>query len=149
MTNKLMDVSTLQDSLRRLQWHLWHLWRLEAQKSGSMELTSVEHDYLDVVARHPHGLRLTDLAERMKVSKASASAMAAKLEARGYLEKVPDLEDRRASLLRATPKTIALETEENAIHARAAASLVFALSEDERAQFEELFGKACRGLPSA
>ena len=74
MTNKLMDVSTLQDSLRRLQWHLWHLWRLEAQKSGSMELTSVEHDYLDVVARNPDGLRLTDLAERMGVSKASASA---------------------------------------------------------------------------
>jgi DNA-binding MarR family transcriptional regulator len=149
MPNKQMDVSTLQDSLRRLQWHLWHLWRLEAQKSGSMELTSVEHDYLDVVARHPEGLRLTDLAERMRVSKASASAMAAKLEARGYLEKGPALEDRRSSLLRATPKTIALETEENAIHARAAAGLVAALGDDERAAFEELFCKACRGLPSA
>ena len=149
MPNKLMDVSTLQDSLRRLQWHLWHLWRLEARKSGSMELTSVEHDYLDVVARHPEGLRLTDLAERMGVSKASASAMAAKLEARGYLERGPALEDRRASLLRATPKTTALESEENAIHARAAASLAAALSDDERAQFETLFGKACRGLPSA
>ena len=149
MPNKLMDVSMLQDSLRRLQWHLWHLWRLEAQKSGSMELTSVEHDYLDVVARHPEGLRLTDLAERMKVSKASASAMAAKLEARGYLERGPALEDRRASLLRATPKTTALESEENAIHARAAASLAAALSDDERAQFETLFGKACRGLDPA
>lgn len=146
MPNKPMDVSTLQDSLRRLQWHMWHLWRLEAQKSGSMELTSVEHDYLDVVARHPEGLRLTDLAERMKVSKASASAMAAKLEARGYLERAPAPEDRRASLLRATPKTAALESEENAIHARAAASLAAALSDDERAQFEKLLGKACRGL---
>lgn len=144
-----MDVSTLQDSLRRLQWHMWHLWRLEAQKSGSMELTSVEHDYLDVVARHPEGLRLTDLAERMKVSKASASAMAAKLEARGYLERGPALEDRRASLLRATPKTKALESEENAIHARAAASLAAALSDEERAQFEVLLSKACRGLDSA
>ncbi|WP_335422923.1 MarR family transcriptional regulator [Gemmobacter denitrificans] len=114
-----------------------------------MELTSVEHDYLDVVARHPEGLRLTDLAERMKVSKASASAMAAKLEARGYLERGPALEDRRASLLRATPKTIALETEENAVHARAAASLAAALSDEERRQFELLLGKACRGLDSA
>jgi DNA-binding MarR family transcriptional regulator len=150
MTNELMDDSAqLQDSLRRLQWHLWHLWRLEAQKSGSMELTSVEHDYLFIVARHPEGLRLTDLALRMNVSKASASAMAAKLGARGYLERSPSPEDRRASLLRATPKTIALETEENAIHARAAASLAAALSGDDLARFEELFAKACRGLPSA
>ncbi|MBL9047040.1 MAG: MarR family transcriptional regulator [Tabrizicola sp.] len=149
MPNELMDDSAqLQESLRRLQWHLWHLWRLEDQKSGSMELTSVEHDYLYIVARHPEGMRLTDLAERMKVSKASASAMATKLSVRGYLERSPSPEDRRASLLRATPKTLALETEEDAIHAQAAASLAAALSDDERAQFEELFSKACRGLPS-
>lgn len=150
MSNKQMDASTqLQDSLRRLQGHLWHLWRLESQKSGSMELTSTEYDYLDVVTRHPEGLRLTDLAERMRVSKASASAMAAKLESRGYLERTPAPEDRRASLLRATARTMALESEENAIHARAAASLAAALSDDEQARFRELFAKACRGLPSA
>lgn len=145
-----MDAPTqLQESLRLVQWHMWHLWRLESQKSGSMELTSTEYDYLDVVARHPEGLRLTDLAERMKVSKASASAMASKLEARGYVERVPDPEDKRASLIRPTPKTGALESEENAIHARTAASLAAALSDDELARFEELFAKACRGLPSA
>lgn len=84
MPNKQTEASTqLQDSIRRLQWHLWRLWRQESQKSGSMDLTSTEYDYLDVVAWHPEGLRLTDLAERMGVSKASASAMASKLEARG------------------------------------------------------------------
>jgi MarR family transcriptional regulator, temperature-dependent positive regulator of motility len=145
-----MDGSTrLQASIRRLQWHLWHLWREASQRSGSMELTSTEYDYLDVVARHPEGLRLTDLAERMKVSKASASAMAAKLVTRGYLERSPTAEDRRASLLRPTPRTIALETEEHAIHAQAAASLSSALSGEDMARFEELFAKACRGLPSA
>jgi DNA-binding MarR family transcriptional regulator len=150
MTNKQTDATTqLQDSIRRLQWHLWRLWRQESQKSGSMELTSTEYDYLDVVAWHPEGLRLTDLAERMGVSKASASAMASKLEARGYLERTPDPEDKRASLIRPTPRTTALEGEENAIHARAAATLAAALSDEELARFEELFEKACQGLPSA
>ena len=65
MPNKQTEASTqLQDSIRRLQWHLWRLWRQESQKSGSMDLTSTEYDYLDVVAWHPEGLRLTDLAER-------------------------------------------------------------------------------------
>lgn len=114
-----------------------------------MELTSTEYDYLDVVARHPQGLRLTELAMRMKVSKASASAMTSRLEARGYVERIPDQDDRRASLLRPTPKTVALESEENAIHARAAASLAAALTAEELAQFEDLIAKACRGLPSA
>ena len=111
MPNKQTEASTqLQDSIRRLQWHLWRLWRQESQKSGSMDLTSTEYDYLDVVAWHPEGLRLTDLAERMGVSKASASAMASKLEARGYLDRTPDPEDKRASLIRPTPKTAALES---------------------------------------
>ncbi|MCV2868504.1 MarR family transcriptional regulator [Defluviimonas sp. WL0002] len=150
MTNKQTEASTqLQDSIRRLQWHLWRLWRQESQDSGSMDLTSTEYDYLDVVAWHPEGLRLTDLAERMGVSKASASAMASKLEARGYLERSPDPDDKRASLIRPTPKTSALESEESAIHARAAASLSAELSAEELARFEELFEKACRGLPSA
>lgn len=105
---------TLTDSLKRLQWHMWHHWRQYAQHSGSMELSNSELDYLYALISAEHGLRLTELAERMNVSKASASAsaMASKLEARGYLQRQPCAEDGRAMRLLATAKSNALKQEE-------------------------------------
>lgn len=136
----------ITDSLKRLQWHMWHHWRQYAQHSGSMELSNSELDYLYALMSAENGLRLTELAERMSVSKASASAMASKLEARGYLQRLPCSEDGRAMRLLATAKSNALEQEERDVYVQTATSLEQNLSHEEFEQLSQLLAKACQTL---
>jgi DNA-binding MarR family transcriptional regulator len=56
----------------------------------------------------PHGTRLTDLAEQAQVTKQTATALVDRLEAAGYVERVPDPTDGRARLVRLTEKAAAL-----------------------------------------
>jgi DNA-binding MarR family transcriptional regulator len=50
----------------------------------------------------PHGVRLTDIAERSRITKQSVGEIVTNLEDLGYVERVPDPEDRRAKLVRLT-----------------------------------------------
>ncbi|MGO4596786.1 MarR family winged helix-turn-helix transcriptional regulator [Terrabacter sp. 2RAF25] len=56
----------------------------------------------------PHGTRLTELAEQAQVTKQTATALVDRLEAAGYVERVPDPRDGRARLVRLTDKAEAL-----------------------------------------
>jgi DNA-binding MarR family transcriptional regulator len=50
------------------------------------------------------GTRVSVLAERAAVTKHSMAELVAHLEAHGYVERLPDPADRRAKLVRATPR---------------------------------------------
>ncbi|NEY28386.1 MarR family transcriptional regulator [Escherichia coli] len=134
------------NDLKKLQWHLWFCWREVSRQSGSMELTNSEFDYLYALLEHPQGIRLTELAECMKVSKASASAMVSKLEKRGYIQRISCPEDGRATLLQATEKGAALEKEEMDIYAQTTQQMATSLTPEEQQQFEHLLHKACGSL---
>lgn len=58
------------------------------------------------VFRHmkEQGLRLTEIAERGNMTKQSAGEVVDDLVARGYVERVPDPDDRRAKLVRLTER---------------------------------------------
>ena len=62
------------------------------------EVTLAQARLLQRVARE--GSRLTDLAAQAQVTKQSAGSLVDQLEARGYLERVPDPRDGRARLIR-------------------------------------------------
>jgi DNA-binding MarR family transcriptional regulator len=51
-----------------------------------------------------HGSRLTDLAERAGLTKQAVGEAVAELERLGYLERVPDPNDRRAKIIKLTPR---------------------------------------------
>jgi hypothetical protein len=51
----------------------------------------------------PEGLRITEFADLMQVTKSAASQLVTWLERHGLVERVPDPADRRATLVRATP----------------------------------------------
>jgi DNA-binding MarR family transcriptional regulator len=51
-----------------------------------------------------HGSRLTDLAERAGLTKQAVGEAATELERLGYLERVPDPRDRRAKIIKLTPR---------------------------------------------
>ena len=50
------------------------------------------------------GTRVSDLAEQARVTKQSAGFLVERLEAAGYVERVPDPADRRSRLVRLTPR---------------------------------------------
>ena len=52
----------------------------------------------------PHGVRLTDIAERARITKQSVGEIVTNLEQLGYVERIPDPEDKRAKLVRLTPR---------------------------------------------
>ena len=52
----------------------------------------------------PDGSRLTDLAERARMTKQSVGEVASDLEVRGYVERVPDPNDGRAKIIRLTKR---------------------------------------------
>lgn len=56
----------------------------------------------------PNGTRLSDLAEQAQVTKQTATALVDRLEAAGWVERVPDPRDGRARLVRLTAKADAL-----------------------------------------
>ncbi|HUG13983.1 MAG TPA: MarR family transcriptional regulator [Thermomicrobiales bacterium] len=51
-----------------------------------------------------HGARLTDIARRAQATKQAIGYLVAELERRGYLERVPDASDGRASIIRRTDR---------------------------------------------
>lgn len=52
----------------------------------------------------PDGSRLTDLADRARMTKQSVSEVTNDLEQRGYVERVPDPTDGRAKIIRLTAR---------------------------------------------
>src|SRR5690348_10285241 len=58
------------------------------------------------VFRHmkERGLRLTEIAERGNMTKQSAGEVVDDLVARGYVERIPDPDDRRAKIIRLTER---------------------------------------------
>lgn len=55
----------------------------------------------------PDGTRLSVLAERAQIAKQTATALVDRLEASGYVERVPDPDDGRARLVRLTERALA------------------------------------------
>jgi DNA-binding MarR family transcriptional regulator len=52
----------------------------------------------------PEGSRLTDMAERARMTKQSVGEVATDLERRGYLERIPDATDGRVKIIRLTDR---------------------------------------------
>jgi DNA-binding MarR family transcriptional regulator len=74
------------------------------------------HGHPDVRAPHGNvmqfldneGTRVSDLARRAQITKQSMAELVAHLERHGYVERVPDPNDRRAKLVRPTAKGLEL-----------------------------------------
>jgi DNA-binding MarR family transcriptional regulator len=79
----------------------------------------------------PDGSRLTDLAERARMTKQSVGEVTSELERRGYLERVPDPSDGRAKIIRLTER------------GRAAQALGRELIDEIEQEWADRFGSEC------
>jgi DNA-binding MarR family transcriptional regulator len=79
---------------------------------NELERRVAETPYSDIRITHgcvfgnidPEGTRLTDLAERARMTKQSVGEVTSDLEQRGYVERVPDPSDGRAKIIRLTER---------------------------------------------
>jgi DNA-binding MarR family transcriptional regulator len=76
----------------------------------------------------PEGSRLTELAERARMTKQSVGEVTSDLEQRGYVERVPDPSDGRAKIIRLTER------------GRAAQALGVELIDELEEEWAERFG---------
>src|SRR3984885_14657846 len=76
----------------------------------------------------PDGTRLTELAERARMTKQSVGEVTSDLEQRGYVERVPDPSDGRAKIIRLTER------------GRAAQALGIGLIDEIEQEWAERFG---------
>jgi DNA-binding MarR family transcriptional regulator len=76
----------------------------------------------------PEGTRLTELAERARMTKQSVGEVTSDLEQRGYVERVPDPSDGRAKIIRLTER------------GRAAQALGVGLIDEIEQEWAERFG---------
>jgi DNA-binding MarR family transcriptional regulator len=83
-------------------------------------------------------MRLTDLAEAALMTKQSMGYLVDDLEALGYVERVPEPGDRRAKLVRLTPRGRQVDETVRAVIRDLEAAWAARLGEDEYAQLTRL-----------
>jgi DNA-binding MarR family transcriptional regulator len=108
------------DSLTDAFWAVaGRLRRLTHEAVAPLGITPAHARALNVLRRHGD-LRLSDLAEHLHIAARSATEVADALQERGLVQRSPDPEDRRATLILLTPD--GHRTAEHARTARAAAA---------------------------
>jgi len=114
-------------------------WRRIATVTG-IPLDRARYIVLRAVAEHAPA-RTTDLAEQVGVDQSTMSRHVAQLERAGYVQRVPDADDRRASSLSLTPAgRRVMERVVDARHDLIEAALT-GWSDDDRAQVAPLLAR--------
>lgn len=85
----------------------------------------------------PGGTRVSELAERARITKQSAAFLVGQLEAAGYVERVPDPTDGRAQLVRLTARANRVVAVANAEVERALAEWADRVGADRLRQLHE------------
>ncbi len=103
-------------------------------------------DLLAQLDRHPDGLRMSELSQRLMVTGGNITALADQLESEGLLRREPASDDRRTIRLTLSPLGRKRFAEMAAGHERWVVSLFEGLSLEERNQLLALLAKLKPGL---
>lgn len=95
---------------------------------------TAEFDFIHLV-RHKPGSTQAEIRETLKIDKGAAARRAASLEAKGYLVRKPNPEDKRSQLLFATEKAEELKNSKASIEDAFYDWLIADLSEADRREF--------------
>lgn len=95
---------------------------------------TAEFDFIHLVRNKP-GITQAEIRETLKIDKGAAARRAASLEAKGYLVRKPNPEDKRSQLLFATEKAEELKNSKASIEDAFYDWLIADLSEADRREF--------------
>ncbi|MFS0852963.1 MarR family winged helix-turn-helix transcriptional regulator [Microbacterium sp. 179-I 3D4 NHS] len=130
------------ESLFRAQHEVFH--DMLADFEGS-DLGQAEYDVLLTVTRAPEmTARLRDITANMLISQPSVSRLVDRMVTRGLVEKCPDPEDGRGSLIRATDAGVRAFRAVATVHGRSIAQRMSALDDDELRTLQSLTQKLRR-----
>ncbi|MBX9596309.1 MAG: MarR family transcriptional regulator [Roseomonas sp.] len=106
------------------------------------DTTLPRFDLLAALDRAPAGLTLGDVSRRMMVSNGNVTGLATRLEAEGLVERRARPGDRRAQVLRLTPKGKREFARQSAAHEGWVAELLGGMDLPDRASLFRLLGQA-------
>ncbi len=109
---------------------------------AEFDTTLPRFDLLAQLERHPGGLTLGAISQRMMVSNGNVTGLAARLEEEGLVERRVSATDRRAQSLRLTAKGRREFARQSAAHEGWVAELLGGLSAPEREALQQLLGRA-------
>ncbi|WP_050918241.1 MarR family winged helix-turn-helix transcriptional regulator [Vibrio campbellii] len=132
----------LENSLIDLERFCAKAWRVYAKEDPLSHLSFNEFDYLRVIQLHPEGVRITDLAEELQVTKPSASNMVVRLEKKGLVRRIACNEDARSKRVLLTEEVIAEMSLEQVVYKDISQQLMRKLDAKEAQQLKALLDKA-------
>lgn len=135
---------TLENSLMELERFCSKAWRVHAKEDSLSNLSFNEYDYLRVIEEYEQGIRITDLAQEMQVSKPSASNMVARLEKKGLVSRISCAEDGRSKRVILTEQVIKDLSLEQVVYRSIAESMNNKLTEAESRQLISLLEKSLK-----
>ncbi|MDN2480362.1 MarR family winged helix-turn-helix transcriptional regulator [Vibrio agarivorans] len=134
---------SLEVRLIELESYSAKAWRRYAAQDALLNLSFNEFDYLRVVKESgAEGIRITDLALEMSVTKPSASNMVAKLEKKGMVARTSCPEDARSKRIVLSSEVIESWALENVVYRDIAQKIRAKLTQSEAQQLEALLAKS-------
>jgi DNA-binding MarR family transcriptional regulator len=133
-----------------------------SEQLAPFELTPYQFRALQAVARGPHGhdvpdlvveaegavgLRLKDLAERLRIAPRSATEVVDQLQAKGLVDRRPDPADRRATRIVLTEAGVRVRERVREERRRQAGDYFSVLSAPDRAELARLLAELVRSHP--
>ncbi|GAB2636914.1 MarR family winged helix-turn-helix transcriptional regulator [Vibrio panuliri] len=134
----------LEESLMDLERFCSKAWRQHGNDDPMCQLSFNEFDYLKVIEQYPEGVRITDLAQELYVTKPSASTMVSRLAKKNLVRTIACREDARAKRVVLTDWVIKNMSFERVVYQQIASDLNAQLSEEEAMKLVELLNKALK-----
>lgn len=113
--------------------------KLTVQLMRAEGIGTAEFDFIHLV-RHTPGITQTAVRETLKIDKGAAARRAANLEAKGFLVRRENSEDKRSQLLYATKKAESLKNSKASIEAAFYTWLLQGLPESDQQEFCRILG---------
>ncbi|HFD4264826.1 TPA: MarR family winged helix-turn-helix transcriptional regulator [Vibrio parahaemolyticus] len=132
----------LEESLIDLERFCARAWRVYAKEDPLSHLSFNEFDYLRVIQGFPEGVRITDLADELQVTKPSASNMVVRLEKKGLVKRIACNEDARAKRVLLTEDVAEKMSLEQIVYKDISDQMMLKLNEQEAKQLQSLLNKA-------
>ncbi|EJG1632927.1 MarR family winged helix-turn-helix transcriptional regulator [Vibrio parahaemolyticus] len=132
----------LEESLIDLERFCAKAWRVYAKEDPLSHLSFNEFDYLRVIQVFPEGVRITDLADELQVTKPSASNMVMRLEKKGLVKRIACNEDARAKRVLLTEDVAEKMSLEQIVYKDISDQMMLKLDEQEAKQLQSLLNKA-------
>ncbi len=117
----------------------------ESNRGVMKDLTTQEIHTIALIARLKSP-RMSELAERGRVTRGAISIMVGKLVKKGFVKRVRDNKDLRVVTASLTPRGRSVAKEHRKFHAKANARIAAALTDKEKSQVARLMRKIAKAL---